>query len=559
MVSGFRFVHEKNTESGPSERRVTEFAQDEVIVGRGGKSHIILPSHKLGAEHAKFSREGEKVVALDLGSPTGMRVNGRIVSRAELRHEDKILLGDVELILRVDGDVAELTWVELLGAPVSDEERLAKKLAQLRIDSYLPSIRTLSIVLIIIGVAACLAYPLATKKKRQWISGPISNAHRLIEGDCTKCHSEPFKHVQDKECLSCHSMSEHAKGFSGFTEKHAGLEMRCAQCHMEHNGDHGLVSRDPRFCTSCHANLTSLKSDTGVENVASFDSHPEFRVAVRDAVGAVTRVSLDDASRAKDSSQIKLNHKIHLQKDLEGKDGAVTLECSSCHELDAGFKKLKPIQFDKHCRDCHSLGFDERLPAAEVPHGDAEAIFPALFAAYSRVVLLGEDEELPNPARDMQRDMPGTPKLQPPQIEATGVAGVVESAREAEVQLFTRTGCFLCHSYREKPAEMQTSVNSHYEIVKPEIPNVWFTAARFSHGAHEEFSCESCHEKTRESTKTSELLLPGKKLCQECHASSRREGYVRSDCLECHSFHDSLGFPAEKKQDIAAYIKGLTR
>ena len=133
-------------------------------------------------------------------------------------------------------------------------------------------------------------------------------------------------------------------------------------------------SRDPRFCTSCHANLTSLKSDTGVENVASFDSHPEFRVAVRDAVGAVTRVSLDDASRAKDSSQIKLNHKIHLQKDLEGKDGAVTLECSSCHELDAGFKKLKPIQFDKHCRNCHSLGFDERLPGAEVPHGDAEAI-----------------------------------------------------------------------------------------------------------------------------------------------------------------------------------------
>ena len=79
------------------------------------------------------------------------------------------------------------------------------------------------------------------------------------------------------------------------------------------------------------------------------------------------------------------------------------------------------------------------------------------------MLLLGEDEELPNPARDMQRDMPGTPKLQPPQIEATGVAGVVESAREAEVQLFTRTGCFLCHSYREKPAEMQTSVNSHYE------------------------------------------------------------------------------------------------
>ncbi len=559
MAFGFRFIHEKSSGTGASERRVVDLQQREVIFGRGGASHVLLSSHKVGTEHAKFFWDGEKLLVADLASPTGVRVNGRLVSRAELHDGDTVLLGDVELTLRLDGSIAELTWLEAPQASIPDAERIASAVGKLRVDSYLPSIRALSIVLVALGTVAWLAYPLGTSSKRQWSSGPISSQHKLIENDCVKCHAEPFKPVRDQECQACHSMSEHAQGYSTFVSQHAGLEMRCAQCHMEHNGDHALISRDQRFCTSCHAEMSKLKPGADIEDVSSFDQHPQFRIEVRDALGAVTKVSLDDSSRAKDSSQIKLNHKLHLKQGLEGKDGPVTLECSACHQLDENFKQLKPIEFDKHCRDCHSLGFDERLPEAEVPHGDSEAVFPALFAAYSRVVLLGEDQSLPNPARDMERDKPGDLDPEPAQIEGSGVSAVVENAREAERQLFTRTGCFLCHSYKEKPELLQTSTNSHYEVLKPGVPNVWFTAARFSHGAHEEFTCESCHEKTRESTQTSELLLPGKKMCQDCHASGRRQGYVSSDCVECHSYHDSLGFPHEKKQDIASYIKGLTR
>lgn len=560
MTSVFRFIYEKKTDAGGAERRVSEFPQAEVIFGRGGRSHILLPSYKLGTEHAKFSREGATLVVTDLGSPAGVRVNGCLVSRVELQNGDIVSLGDIDLRVSVDtGEAVDITWLELLPLAVPDEERLARRMRQLRIESYLPSLRVISLLVIFFGVAVCLAYPLATRQKGQWSSGPISNAHKLIEADCVQCHAEPFKPVRDQECLACHSMSEHANGMGDFLKKHHDLEQRCAECHMEHNGDHGIISTDPRFCSSCHENITALTSAATIENVSSFDSHPQFRIALRDASGVATKVSLDEAE-AKDLTPIKFGHKLHLKEGLEGKDGPVTLQCSNCHSLDKDFKTLKPIQFDQHCRDCHALGFDERLPNAQVPHGKAEAVFTALFAAYSRVVLLGEDQELPNPAQDMQRDMPGAQApLVTPKIEARGVSGVVDSARDAERQLFTKTGCFLCHSYSEKPQELQTAVNSHFEIVPPKIPNVWFPAARFSHGAHEEFSCESCHEKARDSQDTTDLLLPRKQLCQECHASADQGGYVRSDCVECHSYHDSLGFPSEKKQDIADYLQGLTR
>ena len=136
---------------------------------------------------------------------------------------------------------------------------------------------------------------------------------------------------------------------------------------------------------------------------------------------------------------------------------------------------------------------------------------------------------------------------------------VASSARDAEHELFTRTGCFLCHSYAEKPEQDRTDTNSHFTVSKPNIPDIWLPAARFSHGAHEEFSCESCHEKTRQSTKTTDVLLPHKKLCQECHSQEKREGYVTSGCAECHSYHDALGIPREKKQSIDDYLRFLTR
>jgi len=328
---------------------------------------------------------------------------------------------------------------------------------------------------------------------------------------------------------------------------------------MEHNGDHGLIRKEADFCVGCHADISKLKKDSAVLDVSSFSSHPEFRVSVKDASGRATRVDVTDAARAVDSTQIKLNHKVHLKAGLRGKDGPVTLECSSCHHLSASFRSFEPISFNKDCRDCHALGFDERLPDAQVPHGDAEEVYPALFTEYTKLHLLQGGRGGAVSGGEPARLRPGEQESVRHKEEPVDVGVVARDARDAEKQLFTKTGCFLCHSFSERSTQERTDTNSHYTITKPEIPNAWLPGARFSHGAHEEFSCESCHEKTRTSQKTSDLLLPAKKLCQQCHSEENREGYVSSGCAECHSYHDALGIPGEKKQSIADYLHSLTR
>lgn len=555
----FRHIHKRVNSNGSTETLINEFSDAEITIGRGGQSQIILASHRIALAHATLSfREGSLVVT-DLGSATGVRLNRNRVARAIVKSGDTISLGDVSIEVQIDGDVVELVSSIVATPQGSEAERAAHGVSRLRIEEYLPFMRRLVVGVGVVMVSATLLYPFMFNNFSSWSSGPISSSHKLIEGDCQKCHAEPFQPVRDRECLTCHQMTKHAKDFDGFAAKHPGLEMRCAQCHMEHNGDHGLILKDADFCVTCHASMTKLKSDAGIVNVQSFAQHPDFRISVKDSSGVASRVDIGDTARAVDQSQIKLNHEVHLKPNLRGKDGPVTLQCNSCHQLNDSFKAFKPINFDTHCRDCHSLGFDERLPYAQVPHGDAEAVYPALFTEYTKLFLLHEDESIPNRSKDLTRMMPAGTGVANPTPRPVDASLVASSARDAEHELFTRTGCFLCHSYAEKPEQDRTDTNSHFTVSKPNIPDIWFPAARFSHGAHEEFSCESCHEKTRQSTKTTDVLLPHKKLCQECHSQEKREGYVTSGCAECHSYHDALGIPREKKQSIDDYLRSLTR
>jgi hypothetical protein len=132
-------------------------------------------------------------------------------------------------------------------------------------------------------------------------------------------------------------------------------------------------------------------------------------------------------------------------------------------------------------------------------------------------------------------------------------------ARHAEREVFTRTGCFLCHTYTEKPLSEQRSDETRYTITNPNIPERWMTRARFDHGAHEDLSCESCHEGTRRSADTKDLLLPSIAVCRECHIDGARSGFVKSDCAQCHAYHSGVEVSRPKKQDLSEFIRSLTR
>jgi hypothetical protein len=554
----FTFIQQTRNASGSVEQLTTDYAQNELIVGRGGASHVVLANRRLSLVHAKFSLEGEgaKLFISDLNSLAGVKVNGRRVTRSPLVSGDIVLLGDIAISVDVLADEVKLTCAEQK-LPPEDADLIHQQVEKLQIGRYLPPISWLSWGAALVLVVAYFFTPLFFNSLSTWSSGPISSHHKIIEKDCQSCHTQPFQPVQDRECLYCHNMSEHAQGMPEFTKAHADLSVRCAQCHMEHNGDAGLTRKDDRQCVSCHASMTDLKSNTTVQNVVSFDSHPQFRISVESAhQSAREKVSLDDKEHLRDSSTLKLNHALHLKPGLRGRSGSTTLQCASCHQLEDNYKAMKPVTFDNHCRDCHALEFEEQLPGVEVPHGDSEQVYPALFTEYTKLFLIGTKAmQDPKPARLM----PGGSGLSAKKTPPINVQLVQQKAREAETELFTKTGCYLCHNYNEKPGEEQTATNSHFVVTKPNVPAVWFPAARFGHGAHEELSCESCHEKTRTSSKTEDVLMPGVALCQECHVQSPKAGYVTSSCIECHSFHDSLSMPESSKHDAQTYLQFVER
>ena len=80
----FRVVFENPRGGDSVERLVREFSLDEVILGRGGESQIVLQGRRIAPVHARLFWEGDSLVIVDCGSAAGTRVNGRRVARAIL-------------------------------------------------------------------------------------------------------------------------------------------------------------------------------------------------------------------------------------------------------------------------------------------------------------------------------------------------------------------------------------------------------------------------------------------------------------------------------------------
>jgi hypothetical protein len=177
------------------------------------------------------------------------------------------------------------------------------------------------------------------------------------------------------------------------------------------------------------------------------------------------------------------------------------LECVECHELIAAGRRVdpEPIAFEKHCRDCHRLTFDPRLPRAEVPHGgDAQAVYGFIMAAYA-----GGDVMSRTPAE--RRRILAQRAVTPPDERAVLLAEQV-----------VKTKCRHCH-----PGSTA-------------VPATTFVSA-FTHGPHRQASCESCHEAARQSAATADVLLPSRDDCMACHGAGPRQ--EASGCILCHRYH----------------------
>jgi predicted CXXCH cytochrome family protein len=564
-----RHLIDETSANGTRDSRSIDFDQSELVVGRGSGCDLRLDSRLVSLNHARITAGAEELSIEDLDSLGGVQVNGQLIKRATLRAGDTFRLGDITLTVERDGGV----WVlrqRIEGAPKVETEVLIEQSVQaLQLQNRLPSFAFISAVLMIVATAVFFVYPWVTTAKGAWNSGPISNNHHMIADNCGACHMGGFSRVADSACESCHNVTAHAKVF----EKHLQVgEFRCADCHMEHNGDNGLVARQPKLCTSCHANIKAVFPETTRPDVVSWDDHPEFMVSLQAKPGEVQpRVRLDDTARLIDRSNIKLNHAVHLQPNLRGKDGDVTLTCRDCHGMGANFRQIEKISMEKHCASCHSLEFDERLPGTVVPHGDPDTVYRFLYSEYAKLYLASKEDVAIQETFSIRAKPGGRAESvqAKPTVDEDFVRGFVEGeSRKAERMLFTKTACFLCHEVSKRDVsedQLREEASSQYEILKPQIPEIWMPESIFSHGAHEEVSCESCHAGARTSEKTSDVLLPRVDSCRECHSSlgdsHPRGGHstVKSDCIMCHSYHDSLLMSLDKKHSIEDIVSRPVR
>ena len=549
----FRYIIETESKNGTKETSVTEFDKGEILVGRGTSCDLILSGRLVSLEHALLKLGRDRLSLRDLGSLSGVSVNSSFVQTRELKRGDQVKIG--EYVFKVIHDDSGWGFVESRVESEDDEDLetfIKRQEKALRFQNYLPSFTVLSLVCIAAVLLFFGIMPLAGANRMSWSSGPISNAHKMIEDDCAQCHDSAFIRVKDDRCLACHQMSNHADNLAKLFDTHPDLNARCASCHMEHNGDQGIIAEESKLCTDCHGVLSTLLPNTTVADIESLGEHPEFRVSIDGR-----RVSLSEKKELKDLSKIKLNHKIHLEPDLAGADGLVTLSCSDCHRLTDDMIRFKAISFSRDCKSCHPLEFDPRLPGEEVPHGEPDAVYNYLYAEYAKLFLRKEGKDEGSDANISRRKPGGQEVDRGTKIEFSRTT-VEKESRAMEESLFTDRACHLCHMVRERE-DGQSGVREglgKYDVVKPDIPQLWMPASIFDHGAHLEVACESCHQGVRESSETTDVLLPGVDNCRQCHQQGGDKSFVNSDCAGCHSYHDSLEMEEGKKREIEKILLG---
>jgi hypothetical protein len=417
------------------------------------------------------------------------------------------------------------------------------------------------------------------KDARVYSSGRMSAPHAVLETQCAACHVQKasvfLAKVQNQACLSCHDGPIHHTNQASAPD--------CAACHTEHRGRINIAATSEKSCTECHANLrTTGAASRYSRHIRDFaDGHPEFAV-IRE--------------NRRDPSTIKLNHALHLKPIRRGPTGPIVqLDCSDCHRPAAaknswsyadasyaasspsseavktgasngdalpahnpptGRELMAPVTFANACASCHLLSFDRRFSEG-VPHDKPEVIhaflkkkFQDYAAAYPSELRSG---------RDPDRDIIGKP-LAPRVQTLTAAQWVAVRTSDAE-QLLWRKTCLQCHQLsfdrNNKPPHVQR-VATLSEDVLPHIAEAnvttrWMPQAKFDHEAHGGFTCASCHEKALHSSDFADLLLPGIKTCQTCHAPGPDHAEPR--CFECHTYHDwskrkeitpTFSFPALK-------------
>lgn len=446
-------------------------------------------------------------------------------------------------------------------------------------------------------------------------AGPLSTSHHMFESRCEVCHvpfSGPLDRIlslgrdtkatsaPDQKCLACHDGAGHYFAnieYSSYHEGHqqknlvAGHEQHCADCHKEHGGQQDLKRISSEFCIDCHSSLseharTSDKitrlsfENSDSARIKNFAEHPEFAIhelasgqrreealpishGARLVIADFLRQGETEA-RWQDQAAIRFNHAKHLKPndprglpDAYGEFHDLSQNCSSCHQLDAERRFMRPVKFEMHCSSCHPLVFDaERVRKKDggtfriewdssgagqamlrneqdpddvrdiselkgrdslfeflvVPHESPEQVRGFLTDIYTKRLLRQIQGSQPDlKSNTVVRPLPGESNrgLPSPLIEPDDLIQADQQIELAES--LVRSGRFRKSAEEEVPNLFRTlhwlqssggcgfchesndDSNGDWTITKPNIPDRWFRHAKFHHDSHRTLKCVECH------------------------------------------------------------------
>jgi pSer/pThr/pTyr-binding forkhead associated (FHA) protein len=501
---------------------LTQVRSNLLRIGRGTNSELRSENAAVALEHAVIERDANGFTITDKGSITGTYVNRRPVESARLAKGDVIEIGDLRIEVQVI-EPGKPLFVRVTRASSSvalatdDEENVIPSGGVARggvlkapkidyVDAFRlkrPWLTKLSMIAILMIIALLVINELAKPAQRSaFMPGGISSKHAskkaaatgaLIGKNCRACH-DPWHGVSDAGCTKCHDMKPHSELQTGAPA--------CADCHPEHREIANVAKDADATCVSCHGNLLAH-----VKDPALLAARPKEMLAI-----TFFGTRHPDFSPRGDPDKLRFNHALHLNASgiPDGAGRREVMQCIECHKLveTKGVVDPVPLKFKDHCQRCHKLTFDPRYP--EVPHGvDLTTVYGAILEAYAG-----------------NRDIVGKSPEETRRI-LTSLPRVATDARAAiNFEQVKKTKCIKCHDIDRTGTRI---------TAKPEIPTRWLLKAKFTHTKHQDVSCESCHETARDSTTTSDVLIPLRGNCTRCHGVP---SVKISRCTTCHGYHE---------------------
>jgi hypothetical protein len=402
-------------------------------------------------------------------------------------------------------------------------------------------------------------------EKMGFVKGTMA---RTIKG-CDECHP-PWKPVwtpvSDKTCEQCHTNPAHFK-------KNLAEEVpECSVCHIEHKGTPILALVQDRYCVECHADLKIKNGQLLFANkIHDFSTdHPEFNLSLD--MGTESTPKRIPVTEWVDSTQIRLNHRLHLHPDKAPKEKLVPheqskirnsngeyeqLECKSCHKSDQNGAYMEPIRYEAHCKRCHGLDFDSRLPGETIQHGIQPVEIRTFLEGRFYAFVKSGNPKNTGPLSTLKQ-LPGGGDLKA-EVLMQQMVGEIEGKI---YKIPTKQFCFKCHTEDKSSGppilitDALTPIENLPKIVNPDIPTRWYQYSFFNHRSHfrdprigkEDRGCTFCHGEVGESIETKDVLMAGIASCRACHST---KGGVRADCGECHFYHEKQLHPDSNQQVLS--------